>query len=317
MQRVGERRRATGSDLEFVGNGAIPRRAAIVAVRSMSALPLNIGRSGPFGVPCGTHATGLPLAQLAQALGALAGGTRGDRRSRRAGPKPAQSNMMPPASEAVASAAGVLRCAESRMPCDVSESTDEQLLAESIEGDRAAFATIVERYRDELLHFLIRFLGSRSAAEDVFQDTFLQVHISARTFDQERRFKPWLFTIAANKARDHFRRNQRRAPLSLSNPLGDAAEGGTFVDLLQADLPSPDAPIADAERSRVVRTVIDALPVHHREILLLSYFQRMSYNQIADSLEIPLGTVKSRLHAAVANFAAAWKTARAALDGPT
>jgi len=301
----------------------------------MSALPFTIAAHGPFG----STALGTPLARLAEALGTLAGGRRGGvptaptqtrcqtrcqtsrdqtRRNQtsRNQTRRGQTNMMAPASGAPASAPGVLRCAESQMPSDVSESTDEQLLAESIKGDRAAFATIVERYRDELLHFLIRFLGSRSAAEDVFQDTFLQVHISARTFDPERRFKPWLFTIAANKARDHFRRNQRRAPLSLSNPLGDAAEGGTFVDLLQADLPSPEAPIANAERSRVVRTVIDALPVHHREILLLSYFQRLSYNQIADSLEIPLGTVKSRLHAAVANFAAAWKNARAALDGP-
>lgn len=200
------------------------------------------------------------------------------------------------------------------MTTSFADLADEALLSRSIDGDRPAFTALVERYRDELLHFLIRFLGSRAAAEDVFQEAFLQVHISARTFDTTRRFKPWLFTIAANKARDHYRRNQRQSGPSLSAPLGAAGESESFVDLMEADLPSPDAPLSDAERSRIVRGIVDQLPPHHREILLLSYFQRLSYNQIADSLEIPLGTVKSRLHAAVAGFAAAWKATRSETD---
>ncbi|MFO0872661.1 MAG: RNA polymerase sigma factor [Phycisphaerales bacterium] len=194
--------------------------------------------------------------------------------------------------------------------------SDEALLAASIDGDRRAFGNLVERYRDELLHFLIRFLGSRAAAEDVFQEAFLQVHLSARSFDPERRFKPWLFTIAANKARDHYRRNQRKAPLSLSSAIGEAGESESFIDLLEGDQESPDAPMGGEERAALVRGVLDRLPAHHREILLLSYFQRMSYNQISDALEIPLGTVKSRLHAAVANFAAGWKAARPSEDSP-
>jgi RNA polymerase sigma-70 factor (ECF subfamily) len=161
-----------------------------------------------------------------------------------------------------------------------------------------------------LLHFLIRFLGSRAAADDVFQETFLQIHLSAETFDTTRRFKPWLFTIAANKARDYHRKQGRHKGLSLSASIsGD--DGERFMDLLEADLPTPQTPIADAERSKLVKDVIDGMPTHLREILLLSYFQRLSYGQIAEALGIPLGTVKSRLHAAVANFAEGWKAARA------
>ena len=78
--------------------------------------------------------------------------------------------------------------------------TDEALLGSYMQGDRPAFAELIRRYSNELLHFLTRFLGSRAAADDVFQETFLQVHLSAETFDTKRRFKPWLFTIAANKA---------------------------------------------------------------------------------------------------------------------
>jgi len=188
--------------------------------------------------------------------------------------------------------------------------TDEQLLVAYRNGDPAAFTALVERYRHDLLGFLQRFLGSRAAADDVFQDAFLQVHLSAESFDASRRFKPWLYTIAANKARDFHRRRRRRAAVSLSTPIGsDDGRETSLVDLLAGDDEAVDMPLLDAERRRLVKEVVDGLPPHYREILLLSYFQRLSYNQIADSLQIPLGTVKSRLHAAVAHFADSWRSA--------
>ena len=207
--------------------------------------------------------------------------------------------------------AGVPRRIITAVPRDRSalleQRTDESLVGDYVEGDRAAFAELIGRYRHQLLHFLIRFLGSRHAAEDVFQETFVQVHLSAETFDTTRRFKPWLFTIAANKARDYHRKHGRQPTVSLSAPMDRQQEGRPYVDLLEAELPRPDAPILDAERSRLVKSVVDSMPPHLREILLLSYFQRLSYNQIADTLHIPLGTVKSRLHTAVAAFAKGWK----------
>jgi hypothetical protein len=84
----------------------------------------------------------------------------------------------------------------------LNDKTDEDLLSAYRLGDRTSFATLVERYQRELFHFLVRFLGDRAAAEDIFQEAFLQVHQSADQFDPQRRFRPWLFTIAANKARD-------------------------------------------------------------------------------------------------------------------
>ena len=93
--------------------------------------------------------------------------------------------------------------------------TDEQLLAAYRDGDRNSFTELVSRYERELYHFLVRFLSDRAAAEDVFQETFLQIHQSAEMFDPQRRFRPWMFTIAANKARDLIRSNSRRP----TNPL--------------------------------------------------------------------------------------------------
>jgi RNA polymerase sigma-70 factor (ECF subfamily) len=209
--------------------------------------------------------------------------------------------------------AGWLSARETNEP--MSGHSDETLVAAYRAGDRAAFRELIQRYQNELLHFLTRFLGSRASAEDAFQEAFLQVHLSIDTFDESRRFKPWLFTIAANKARDYHRKHGRRITVSLSSTIGDDGDGQRFVDLLEADLPSPDLPILDAERSRLVKDVVDALPRHLREILLLSYFQKMSYIQIAETLQVPLGTVKSRLHTAVATFAQAWKAARVADEG--
>jgi RNA polymerase sigma-70 factor (ECF subfamily) len=187
--------------------------------------------------------------------------------------------------------------------------TDEQLLLAYRQGDRASFQKLVERYQRELYHFLVRFLGDRAAAEDVFQETFLQVHQSAEQFDTTRRFRPWLFTIAANKARDLIRSQARRPtnPLSASINPGDD-DSGEFVDLMSSSDAFPDEGMQKEELQQQVQRTVMAMPQHLREILLLSYFHQFPYKQISDILEIPLGTVKSRLHAAVAHFADRWKS---------
>lgn len=196
--------------------------------------------------------------------------------------------------------------------------TDEQLLQAYREGDTEALRQLIIRHQEDLLRFLIRLTGDRQAAEDVFQDAFLQVHISADTFDVTRRFKPWLFTIAANKARDFLRKRSRRQEVDLSAPVSkeQGGDGQTFIDLLQVDIPSPAQGVEDQERDRMVQAAVDRMPLPLKEILLLAYFSRLSYAQIADELDIPLGTVKSRLHSAVAAFARSWKQVTQSTTGP-
>jgi RNA polymerase sigma-70 factor (ECF subfamily) len=188
--------------------------------------------------------------------------------------------------------------------------TDEQLIAAYQAGDRNSFTQLVARYERELYHFLVRFLSDKAAAEDIFQETFLQIHQSAHDFDTQRRFRPWLFTIAANKARDLIRSNARRP----TNPLqasinGSDEESGEFLDLMRSSDESPDAPLEKRELRQKVQLTVTGMPENLREILLLSYFHQFPYKQISDILDIPLGTVKSRLHSAVANFADRWKSA--------
>jgi len=187
------------------------------------------------------------------------------------------------------------------------EFSDEDVFVAFRSGDPAAYRELVERYHDDLIRFLVRLVGDRAAAEDLFQETFLQVHQSADTFDTSRRFRPWLFTIAANKGRDLLRKRKRRRTVELSAPLKESDRGASMVDLLEVDVPSPGARADLAERDRMVQQALDELGPALREVLLLGYFQRLSYAQIAEDLGIPLGTVKSRMHAAVAAFARSWQ----------
>lgn len=196
------------------------------------------------------------------------------------------------------------------------EKTDEQLLAAYRQGDRQSFTQLMSRYQRELYHFLVRFLGNRSSAEDVFQETFLQVHQSAEQFDLTRKFRPWLFTIAANKARDLIRSQARRPtnPLQASISPGDD-DSGEFIDLMESAAAVPSEPMERAELQEMVQRTVAGMPEHLREILLLSYFHQFPYKQIGDILDIPLGTVKSRLHAAVAFFADRWRSSNRGMIG--
>lgn len=181
--------------------------------------------------------------------------------------------------------------------------TDEQLLADYLQGSSAGFELLVRRHARELHQFVMRFTANSVAAEDVVQEAFLQVHSSAKSFDLDRRFKPWLFTIAANKARDSIRRRRRRRELPLDAQV--APQEGTeqrFVDLFAAGSETPTDNLLLEERRKLVRRAVEAMPSKLRDVLVLAYYHRFPYKEIAEIVGIPLGTVKSRLHAAVANF---------------
>jgi len=197
---------------------------------------------------------------------------------------------------------------DTQAPDGLTDLTDEQLVVAYRDGRELALRVLIERYEQELFHFLIRFAGNRASAEDLFQEAFLQVHISAATFDASKRFKPWLFTIAANKARDHLRKQKRRRAAPLSALIDSTGESGaSFIDLLEADIPLPDDSAEDGEVAELVRSVVGEMPDHLREVLVLAYFHQFAYKEVASMLGIPLGTVKSRLHAAVGTFAQLWK----------
>ena len=184
---------------------------------------------------------------------------------------------------------------------------DVELLQEHLAGTPGAFEELVSRYTDELYGFLCRFVGNATAAEDIIQDAFVQVHVAAQTFDQNRAFRPWLYTIAANKARDYLRAKGRRQEYSLEGSVTSDDDGPTPGQNLESGERAVADEVDERERNAAVREMVDRMPDHLRLILILGYFQQLPYAQIADILEIPVGTVKSRLHSAVNHFGKLWK----------
>ncbi len=187
--------------------------------------------------------------------------------------------------------------------------TDAELIVRFGQGDEDAFRELVDRYKNGLYIFLRRFLAQQDVIDDVFQETFLQLFSSRDSFDQSRPLRPWLFTIAANKAKDALRKRQRKAAISIG-AIADAQEM-TFDDVLNTITAYEHIPYDDVEREETasrVRTIIADMPENLREILILAYFNKFSYKQMADILSIPIGTVKSRLHTAVGYFAKQWNS---------
>jgi RNA polymerase sigma-70 factor (ECF subfamily) len=181
--------------------------------------------------------------------------------------------------------------------------SDEDLMLEyrSV-GDRRAFDELVHRYERELYNYLRRYLGDAEMAEDAFQGTFLQVHLKCDRFEPGRRVRPWLYTVATNQAIDAQRRDRRHRMVSLDRPCvgkGEDDGAGSLVDLLDGEHASPADLLESAEQAREVRRAVDQLPESLREVLLLVYYQGLKYREAADVLSIPVGTVKSRLHAAI------------------
>lgn len=186
--------------------------------------------------------------------------------------------------------------------------SDNDLLARHLAGDTDAFAALVRRYRRELYSFLARFTGSETLADDVFQETFMQLYLSAGAFDLSRRLKPWLYTIAANKARDALRSRSRRQAAPLDAQMSNSDDATTYADLMPSNIPAPDESILNLEVRQTVQNIVRDMPEDLRNVLILSYFQELPYKEVAEILDLPLGTVKSRLHTAVKHFAQKWKS---------
>jgi RNA polymerase sigma-70 factor (ECF subfamily) len=187
--------------------------------------------------------------------------------------------------------------------------TDEELLTRfRQDDDAAAFESLVHRYESELFSYLRRYLGNAEMAEDVFQATFLQVHLKKEQFEEGRRFRPWLYTIATNQAIDAQRRNKRHRMVSLDHRTGGEDDVGALVEMLSGTERTADERMEEEEAREWVRGAVGDLPDTLRSALLLVYHQGMKYREAADVLGIPVGTVKSRLHAALLRLNETWQT---------
>jgi RNA polymerase sigma-70 factor (ECF subfamily) len=174
----------------------------------------------------------------------------------------------------------------------VHESSDEDLMAAVLAGNRAALAVLVGRYHAPLLGYLYRLVGGdRPLAEDLVQETLLRL-LRQRTYQSKRPFKPWLYTIATNLAHDYF----KSAAVRQHWRGGDAEEALLHLSDSEA---SPEERALAAEQGSEVRAALAQLREDYRVVLVLRFYQGFSLQEIAQTLHIPLGTVKSRLSVGV------------------
>lgn len=193
---------------------------------------------------------------------------------------------------------------------------DEILLARLRDGDREVFGLIVRRYERELFGYLRRYLGDDDLADDVFQNTFVQVFLKIAQYEPGRPARPWLYAIATNQAIDALRRKGRRADrrADAASAADEDGEVRPLFELLPAADAGPPEHADRAEQRTLVRAAVGRLPELLRQVVVLAYFQGLKYKDVADVLGIPVGTVKSRLHAALAKLTEEWAGADAGCE---
>jgi RNA polymerase sigma-70 factor, ECF subfamily len=165
-------------------------------------------------------------------------------------------------------------------------SVDKELIWRLRERDLTALGELFERYRHQVYRVALAIVRDPQVAEDILQDAFLKLHIYAHRVDPERPLMPWLYRVTANLSYTYISRHQKR-----NTDLDQVSE-----QLSTPGLQAPDRVTERNELQKHIRAAIDTLANNQRIVVILHYLANMSLQDIADVLDCPVGTVKSRLH---------------------
>ncbi|MBK6771129.1 MAG: sigma-70 family RNA polymerase sigma factor [Ignavibacteria bacterium] len=172
--------------------------------------------------------------------------------------------------------------------------TDEQLILQFQNEDKGAYVEIVMRYKDRLVNFLYRFTGNRETAEDISQETFLKLYKNKDKYSEIAKFSTWLYTIALNEARSNFRKEKKHSAVSINDYYEDSHNDYQ----IRSDDYNPEEDANAETESFYIQKAINSLNEIHREIIVLRDIEELDYEEIAKTLDIPLGTVRSRINRA-------------------
>jgi RNA polymerase sigma-70 factor (ECF subfamily) len=173
--------------------------------------------------------------------------------------------------------------------------SDEELVEACQAGESSAFDLLVARWEDRIRGACYRFLGSEEEARDVAQEAFLKAYRAIGGFKREARFSSWLYQIATNLCRDRLRRRRTRATVSLEEM---EETGGAIAETR----PGADQRLLQDDLARVVRRAIEALAEEQREVLILKEYEGLTFLEIAQALDVPVSTVKTRLYRGLAQL---------------
>lgn len=167
--------------------------------------------------------------------------------------------------------------------------TDEELIKDYIEGEKAAFTDIVNRYLKPIYNFAYRLVGSQKEAEDISQEVFLKAWKNIEKFDLQKSFKAWIYTIARNTSIDYLRK-KKEIPMSAF----DEEDGRNVVEdrIVDAE-PKADEIFAQTQDKKIIEKVIEELTIYQKEVVILKYVNGMSLREISEIMDMPHDTVKS------------------------
>lgn len=160
-------------------------------------------------------------------------------------------------------------------------------------GDRHAFEELVDMYKDKIYHLGYRMLGQSGDAEDVVQETFLRVYMNLDRYDENQKFSTWIYRIATNLCIDRLRK--RKPNYSLDAELPDS-EGADWYSTLASDQDTPEEELVLSETQQQIRKAIETLPEKYKSVVILRYLHDMSLQEIGDVLQMPVTTIKTRVH---------------------
>ena len=170
---------------------------------------------------------------------------------------------------------------------------DHQLIAECLQGDPTAFGVLVRRYQDRLYNTVYRMVGSAEDAQDVVQEAFLNAYQSLDGFKGDSLFFTWLYRIAVNTAISY----KRKRRIALSLDAGRNGEQG--IELPDpSEMNRPGHALEQAEQERRIQTALNRLSAEHRTVLIMKDMEGQKYEAMAEILQVPIGTIRSRLHRA-------------------
>lgn len=173
----------------------------------------------------------------------------------------------------------------------------DQFIREKIKrvkkGDQSAFEDVVSFYQNKIYQHCFRMLGNVHEAEDIAQETFIRVYVNIHSYDEKRKFSTWLYRIATNLTIDRIR---KRKPDYYLDAEVKGTEGLNMYSQLASDDQRPPEEVENQELQRYIHREIDKLPPKYRSIIILRYLEEFSLQEISETLDIPLGTVKTRIH---------------------
>ncbi|ASA97338.1 MULTISPECIES: RNA polymerase sigma factor SigW [Anoxybacillus] len=160
-------------------------------------------------------------------------------------------------------------------------------------GDQSAFADIVEMYKDKIYQLCYRMLGNRHEAEDAAQEAFIRAYVNIHTYDPTMKFSSWLYRIATNLSIDRMR---KKKPDVYLDAEVSGTDGLTMYSQLADKGTSPEDALESLELQKMVQEAILKLPEKYRTVIVLKYIDELSLQEISDILNLPIGTVKTRIH---------------------